>query len=439
MRQKASSRVKEFFMSSVVVVGAQWGDEGKGKVVDLLTQDADIVVRFQGGNNAGHTVITGGQKYSLHLIPSGILHPGKRCFIANGVVLDPAAFCKEIDELGARGVVITPDNLSVSLSTHLIMPYHSALDQARESDRGDAKIGTTGRGIGPCYEDKAARTGIRAADLADQPLLLKKIRHNLVEKNALLSLYKQPTFTVQQVMDEIQESGAKLLPFLADIPEQIAICRERQGNILFEGAQGSLLDIDHGTYPFVTSSNTLSGGASAGSGVAPWSLSRIIGIVKAYTTRVGSGPFPTELTDALGLYLRKQGVEFGVTTGRPRRCGWFDAVILRSSVRLNGITEIALTKLDVLSSLDELKICTAYKYTGQTIFYPPQEENGLDKVEPVYETLPGWKENIAGVRRKEDLPAATRGYVHRMEELLNIPVKIISVGPDREQTIFASI
>jgi adenylosuccinate synthase len=351
-------------------------------------------------------------------------------------VLDPAAFCKEIDELGARGVAITPDNLSVSLSTHLIMPYHSALDQARESDRGDSKIGTTGRGIGPCYEDKVARIGIRAADLADQPLLLKKIRHNLVEKNALLSLYKQPAFTVEQVMDEIQKSGAKLLPFLADIPEQIAICRKQGGKILFEGAQGSLLDIDHGTYPFVTSSNTVSGGASAGSGVAPWSLSRIIGIVKAYTTRVGSGPFPTELTDALGLYLREQGVEFGVTTGRPRRCGWFDAVILRSSVRLSGITEIALTKLDVLSSLDELKICTAYKYKGQTIFYPPQEENGLDKVEPVYETLPGWKENIAGAHREEDLPAAARGYVHRMEELLDIPVKIISVGPDREQTIF---
>ncbi|MDR1242709.1 MAG: adenylosuccinate synthase [Deltaproteobacteria bacterium] len=423
-------------MSSVVVVGAQWGDEGKGKVVDLLTRDADIVVRFQGGNNAGHTVLTDGQKYSLHLIPSGILHPGKRCFIANGVVLDPAAFCKEIDELRARGVVITPDNLSVSLSTHLIMPYHSALDQARESDRGDSKIGTTGRGIGPCYEDKAARIGIRAADLADQPLLLKKIQHNLAEKNALLSLYKQPGFTVQQVMDEIRKSGTELLPFLADIPEQIAICRKQGGNILFEGAQGSLLDIDHGTYPFVTSSNTVSGGASAGSGVAPWSLSRIIGIVKAYTTRVGSGPFPTELTDALGLYLREQGVEFGVTTGRPRRCGWFDAVILRSSVRLSGITEIALTKLDVLSSLDELKICTAYKYKGQTIFYPPQEENGLDKVEPVYETLSGWKENLAGARREEDLPAAARGYVRRMEELLDVPVKIISVGPDREQTIF---
>ncbi|MDR2825801.1 MAG: adenylosuccinate synthase [Deltaproteobacteria bacterium] len=422
-------------MSCVVVVGAQWGDEGKGKIVDLLTQDADIVVRFQGGNNAGHTVITNGQKYSLHLIPSGILHQGKRCFIANGVVLDPNAFCTEINELKARGVSISPENLSISLATHLIMPYHSALDQARENNMGDAKIGTTGRGIGPCYEDKVARKGIRVADLADTQLLLKKIEHNLVEKNALLSLYKQPTFTVKQVLDEVQTNGECLIPFLADIPEQIEKCLKKGGNILFEGAQGSLLDVDHGTYPFVTSSNTLSGGASAGSGVAPWALSRIIGIVKAYTTRVGSGPFPTELTDELGAYLRKVGAEFGVTTGRPRRCGWLDAVILRNSVRLNGITEIALTKLDVLSGLDEIKICTAYKYKGKTILYPPQEENGLAQVEPVYESLPGWKENINSALHWKDLPDTARSYVSKIETLLGVTVKIVSVGPDRDQTI----
>jgi adenylosuccinate synthase len=427
---------KERFMSTMVVVGAQWGDEGKGKVVDLLTQDADIVVRFQGGNNAGHTVITNGEKYSLHLIPSGILHQGKRCFIANGVVLDPAEFIKEVDQLKTRGVAISPDNLSVSLSTHLIMPYHRALDQARESNRGEDKIGTTGRGIGPCYEDKVARIGIRAADLADQALLVKKIEHNLMEKNALLSLYKQKTFTVQEVIDEALASGEKLLPFLADIPEQIENCLKKGGNIMFEGAQGSLLDIDHGTYPFVTSSNTLSGGASAGSGVAPWALTRIIGIVKAYTTRVGSGPFPTELTGDIGKYLRREGAEFGTTTGRPRRCGWLDIVILRSSVRLNGITEIALTKLDVLSSLEELRLCTAYKYKGKTLLYPPQEENGLDKAEPVYETLPGWKENISGALRWGELPPSARGYVNRMEELLGVPVKIVSVGPDRGQTLF---
>jgi adenylosuccinate synthase len=422
-------------MSAVVVVGAQWGDEGKGKVVDLLTREADIVVRFQGGNNAGHTVITNGEKYSLHLIPSGILHPGKRCFIANGVVLDPAEFNEEIELLSSRGVAITPDNLSVSLSTHLIMPYHRALDQARESSRGADKIGTTGRGIGPCYEDKVARTGIRAGDLADQDLLVKKIEYNLVEKNALLSLYKQKTFTVRQVMDEVQAGGEKLLPFLADIPEQIESCLKNGGNVMFEGAQGSLLDVDHGTYPFVTSSNTLSGGAAAGSGVAPWALSRIIGIVKAYTTRVGSGPFPTELASDIGSYLRGQGKEFGTTTGRPRRCGWLDAVILRNSVRLNGLTEIALTKLDVLSGLKELNLCTAYKYKGKTILYPPQEENGLDKAEPVYETLPGWSEDISGALRWEELPHAARGYVNRMEALLGVRVKIVSVGADRDQTI----
>jgi adenylosuccinate synthase len=422
-------------MSSAVVVGAQWGDEGKGKVVDLLTCDADMVVRYQGGNNAGHTVITNGQKYALHLIPSGIIHPGKRCVIGNGVVLDPAEFCKEMDELRARGVAINPDNLYISSGTHLIMPYHKALDQARESSKGDAKIGTTGRGIGPCYEDKVARIGIRAADLADPPLLLQKIKNNLEEKNALLALYKKPVFTVEQVLDEIQTSGQKLLPFLTNVPEQIEACLKNGGSILFEGAQGSLLDIDHGTYPFVTSSNTISGSASAGGGIAPWELTRIIGIVKAYTTRVGAGPFPTELSDDTGEYLRTQGAEFGVTTGRPRRCGWFDAVTLRNSARLNGLTEIALTKLDVLSSLDEIKICTAYKYKGKNILYPPQEENALDKVEPVYESLVGWKNDITGILRWDDLPEATRNYVNRIEKLLNVPVKIVSVGPDRDQTI----
>jgi adenylosuccinate synthase len=316
------------------------------------------------------------------------------------------------------------------------MPYHKALDQARESSRGEDKIGTTGRGIGPCYEDKVARIGIRAADLADRALLVKKIEHNLVEKNALLSLYKQKPFTAQQVIDEVQAGGEKLLPFLADIPEQIESCLKNGGNILFEGAQGSLLDVDHGTYPFVTSSNTLAGGASAGSGVAPWALSRIIGIVKAYTTRVGSGPFPTELGSDIGRYLREKGAEFGVTTGRPRRCGWLDIVILRNSVRLNGITELALTKLDVLSSLEELSLCTAYKYKGKKLLYPPQEENALARAEPVYETLPGWREFINGSLLWEELPPATRGYVNRLEDLLGVPVKIVSVGPDRGQTIF---
>lgn len=427
---------KELIMSSVVIVGAQWGDEGKGKIVDLLTPDIDAVVRFQGGNNAGHTVIVGDKKYVLHLIPSGILHPGKRCFIGNGVVLDPVVFCEEIATLRAQGVRITPEILSISKITHLIMPYHKALDQAREGSKGDGKIGTTGRGIGPCYEDKAARVGIRVADLADEALLRRKIAAALEEKNALLTgLYQRPAIGVDEVMDEIAPAAKILLPHMADISQEIAGLRAAGLGVLFEGAQGTQLDIDHGTYPFVTSSNTVAGGAAAGSGVAPWQLERVIGIAKAYTTRVGSGPFPTELFDDTGAYLQKQGAEFGATTGRTRRCGWLDAVVLRQAVRLNGITEIALTKLDVLTGLPEIKICTAYRYRGQDILYPPQEENGMAHCAPEYETLPGWTEDIGRAQSLEALPEAARRYVARIEEICGVPVKIISVGADRNQTI----
>ena len=424
-------------MSSLVVVGAQWGDEGKGKIVDLLTPDIDVVVRFQGGNNAGHTVIVGDKKYILHLIPSGILHPGKRCFIGNGVVLDPVVFCQEIETLAEQGVLVDPSRLSISKGTHLIMPYHKAIDKAREKSRGDEKIGTTGRGIGPCYEDKAARVGIRAADLADTELLRKKIGQALHEKNALLrALYNEPELSVDAVMSEIAEASKKLIPYLSDISGEIDVCRKNGGKVLFEGAQGTQLDIDHGTYPFVTSSNTVAGGAAAGSGVAPWQLERIIGIAKAYTTRVGAGPFPTELMDETGAYLQKQGAEFGATTGRTRRCGWLDAVVLRHAVRLNGITEIALTKLDVLSGLSELKICTAYKYKGETILYPPQEENSMSLAEPVYETMPGWQDDITGISDWKDMPAAARAYVEKIEELTGVPARLVSVGADRDQTIF---
>ncbi|MDR2051582.1 MAG: adenylosuccinate synthase [Deltaproteobacteria bacterium] len=424
-------------MSSVVVVGAQWGDEGKGKIVDMLTPDFDVVVRFQGGNNAGHTVVAGGVKYVLRLIPSGILHPGKRCFIGNGVVLDPAVFCEELETLNGQGVSVSPANLSVSRNTHLIMPYHKMLDQAREGSMGDAKIGTTGSGIGPCYEDKAARVGIRFSDLLDPSLLRAKIEIALREKNVLLThLYNLNPVGAEKVMEALLPLSARLLPFMADISSEIEKCWKNGGRVLFEGAQGTELDIDHGTYPFVTSSNTVAGGAAAGSGVAPWRLERVIGISKAYTTRVGAGPFPTELLDSTGGHLRDKGVEFGTVTRRPRRCGWLDAVMLRHAARLNGITELALTKLDVLSGLEEIKICTAYRLgSGEDILYPPLEENGLAKVSPVYETLPGWGDDLGGASSADQLPRAARDYIKYIETLCGAPVNIVSIGPGRDQTI----
>ncbi len=422
-------------MANIVVMGAQWGDEGKGKIVDLLTTEVAAIVRFQGGNNAGHTLVVNGKQTILHLIPSGILHQGKMCLIGNGVVLDPSVFCQEMDKLAASGIDVSPARLMISKKTQLIMPYHRAIDGARENYKsGSDKIGTTGRGIGPCYEDKASRIGIRAADLADETLLKHKIEKALVEKNALLNgLYGQPALDAQQIFDELLPIARRLVPYLGDVSS--AIQEHAATGVLFEGAQGTHLDIDHGTYPFVTSSNTVSGNAAAGSGCSPRMLDRIVAIVKAYTTRVGAGPFPTELIDGPGDYMQKKGAEFGATTGRKRRCGWLELVVLRASQRLNGPTEIALTKLDVLGGLDELKLCTAYRYKGQDVAYPPQEENGMAYVEPIYESMPGWSEDISGCRVYGDLPLATRNYIARIEEVLGIPVSIVSVGPDRDQTI----
>ena len=425
-------------MSNVVIVGVQWGDEGKGKIVDLLARQIDYVVRFQGGNNAGHTVIVDGKKAALHLVPSGILHEGKICLIGNGVVLDPVVFTQELDTLIAQGVDVSPSRLKISGKTHLIMPYHKALDQARENklEKGQ-KIGTTGRGIGPCYEDKVARVGVRASDLTDPELLRAKIAAALKEKNVLFTaLYGMEPLSVDAVFDEVMAAAPRVVPHLTDVSFDLQEAWKEGKSVLFEGAQGIHLDIDHGTYPFVTSSNTVSGNAAAGCGIGPNRLDRIIGILKAYTTRVGEGPFPTELNDATGELLRANGGEFGVTTGRPRRCGWQDIVILRESARLNGLTDIALTKLDVLSGFDEIKICVAYDYEGRRMDYPPQESGALERVMPIYESVPGWKEDITACKTWDELPEAARAYVLRLEELSGVPVSMVSVGPDRNQTIF---
>lgn len=423
-------------MANTVIIGAQWGDEGKGKIVDMLSAQSQVIVRFQGGNNAGHTIKVKGEETILHLIPSGILHDGKICLIGNGVVLDPAVFLSEVDHLAARGIDVVPTRLGISKKTHLIMPYHKSLDKAREAKRAGHKIGTTGRGIGPCYEDKAARVGLRAGDLADPGLVREKVRHALLEKNVLLrDLYKFEPLDENAVCDELLGVAPRLLPYLTDVDARIHETMLAGQNVLFEGAQGIHLDIDHGTYPFVTSSNTVAGNAAAGSGVAPGTLNRIVGIVKAYTTRVGSGPFPTELLDDTGSYLRTKGHEFGATTGRPRRCGWLDAVVLRETVRLNGLTDIALTKLDVLQNLPALQICVAYELDGKRLEYLPQEEGALGRVTPVYEELPGFEDDISECTAFEELPGTVQGYIRRIEELSGVKVSMISVGADRRQTI----
>ncbi|MDE7242348.1 adenylosuccinate synthase [Desulfovibrio sp.] len=423
-------------MANTVIIGAQWGDEGKGKIVDMLSAESQVIVRFQGGNNAGHTIKVDGEETILHLVPSGILHPGALCLIGNGVVLDPEVFLHELDELAARGIDVSPARLGVSKKAHLILPYHKSLDKAREAKRAGHKIGTTGRGIGPCYEDKAARVGLRAADLADPDLVRAKVRHALLEKNILLrELYKFEPLDAEAVSEGLLALAPRLLPYVQDTDARLHAAMKEGEDVLFEGAQGIHLDIDHGTYPFVTSSNTVAGNAAAGSGVAPSDLDRVVGVIKAYTTRVGSGPFPTELLDDAGSYLRTNGHEFGATTGRPRRCGWFDAVVARESVRLNGITDLALTKLDVLQNLPVLKICVAYELDGKTLEYLPQEEGALARVTPVYEEMPGFEEDISGCRDFDELPDTVRAYVERLEELAGARISIVSVGPGREQTI----
>jgi adenylosuccinate synthase len=423
-------------MANVVIVGSQWGDEGKGKIVDLLTEDASLVVRFQGGNNAGHTLVVGQEKFIVHLVPSGILHPKKKSVIGNGVVVDPDILIKEIEGLQARGVKVSSRNLILSEKAHLIMPYHKALDLARESKKGKQAIGTTGRGIGPCYEDKAARSGFRVIDLLDRRSFLKKLRENLEEKNFMLEKYfgVEPV-SYKKVSRQAAAWAEYIAPFIGSSPHLLEQAMKKKQNILFEGAQGTHLDIDHGTYPFVTSSNPVAGTVCAGSGLAPGKIDKVVGLVKAYTTRVGGGPFPTELKDKYGKHLRDLGAEYGSTTGRPRRCGWLDAVVLGDSVRLNGLDLLAVTKLDVLTGLDELKICTAYKVDGKTVKTVPASLKDFDSCEPVYETMPGWSEDITGARKMKDLPKQAQSYLNRISKILGVPLGLVSVGPERDSTI----
>ncbi len=423
-------------MANVVVVGAQWGDEGKGKVVDIYTEHADDIVRYQGGNNAGHTLVVGNEKVVLHLIPSGVLHEGKRCIIGNGVVLDPEVFIKEITKLKESGRLKDDSCLLLSESLHIIMPYHKRIDIAREAKSGDKKIGTTGRGIGPCYEDKIGRRGIRLMDLLDEAVFARKLKEFLVEKNFLLEKYLgEAPCDFEAIFSEYKGYADILRTYVADTALVLDKDLKAGKKLLFEGAQGTLLDVDHGTYPYVTSSSTCAGGAATGSGVSPRQIHEIIGISKAYVTRVGSGPFPTELLDATGEELRRIGGEFGATTGRPRRCGWFDAMVIRYAVRVNGLTGIALTKLDVLSEFDTIKVCTGYTYNGTAQESLPAALEIFENCQPVYEELPGWKCDITGARSFEELPELARSYVRRLEELAGCPIVMVSVGPRRDQTI----
>jgi len=424
-------------MANVVVVGTQWGDEGKGKIVDLLTQYADYVVRFQGGNNAGHTLVVEGKKFIFHLIPSGILYENKKCFVGNGVVLDPGVLLEEMDKLAASGLPVNPQRLMISERAHLIMPYHRLLDSCSESALASGKkIGTTGRGIGPCYGDKILRKGIKAGDLLDQGSLMEKIHENLEEKNFLFSKkYNSEPLKAEAIYDEYLKYAERLAPFIDNVSVALDDGRKAGKHILFEGAQGTQLDIDHGTYPFVTSSNTIAGNACNGSGFGPSHIDCVIGILKAYTTRVGEGPFPTELLDATGDALQQKGGEFGATTGRKRRCGWLDGVVAREAVRLNGINGLAITKLDVLSGQPALKLATSYEAEGKKITALPGNIKTFAKMQPTYETLAGWSEEISQARTVDELPAKARAYVQRIEEFTETPAYILSVGPGREQTM----
>lgn len=422
-------------MANVVIVGAQWGDEGKGKVVDIYTEYASDVVRYQGGNNAGHTLVVGNEKTVLHLIPSGILHEGKRCIIANGVVLDPRVFLEEIDRLKVRGYLKDDSQLVVDGNTHIIMPYHVAIDKARESGSG-RKIGTTGRGIGPTYEDKVGRRGIRFADLVQPEIFARKVREQLPEKNFFLEKYLgQQPLSEAQIIEEYSAYGQRLRQYLGSASVILNQSIRTGRNILFEGAQGSLLDVDHGTYPYVTSSSTVAGGACTGAGIGPRFIHEVIGISKAYATRVGEGPFPTELKDEMGDRLRHIGQEFGATTGRPRRTGWLDAVALREAVRLSGMTGLAITKMDVLNELETIKVCTAYTCQGQLVTDYPHDLDILSRCQPVYEEFEGWRQDISGVTRFEELPQVARSYLQKIEELVGCQVVLVSVGPRRDQTI----
>jgi adenylosuccinate synthase len=422
-------------VANVVVVGTQWGDEGKGKIVDLLAEFADIVVRFQGGNNAGHTLVLGDEQFICHLIPSGILQE-KMCVIGNGVVVDPEVLIKELDDLTRRGVNVGADKLKISERAHLIMPYHKQIDHSREKLKGEHKIGTTGRGIGPAYEDKASRRGIRFVDFLDPDGFSEKVSAILEEKNFYLKHYfSVETLDASRIIEQYKAYADRLAPYVTNISILINNAVKQKRSVLFEGAQGTHLDIDHGTYPFVTSSSTVAGNACCGAGIGPGAISAVLGIVKAYTTRVGKGPFPAELFDEIGDHMQKKGAEFGATTGRKRRCGWLDTVILRNAVRLNGLTGIAVTKLDVLQGLGSLKICTGYAYKGKILNDFPASLKILEACKPVYETLPGWAEDISGAKEIKKLPVNVKNYLKRIEELTETPIHIVSVGAQRKQTI----
>jgi len=421
-------------VAAVVLVGAQWGDEGKGKITDYLAERADVVVRYQGGNNAGHTVMVGQEEFKLHLIPSGILYPGKLCVIGNGVVVDPAILVQEIEDLTRRG--IDTAGLRVSNRAHLILPYHKGLDAAEEERRGAAQIGTTKRGIGPAYVDKTARKGIRVGDLLNWPIFREKLAANLAAVNEIMvKIYDRPGYDLEAILEEYAVYAARLQPLISDTVRMVNRALKEGRKVLFEGAQGTLLDMDQGTYPFVTSSNPVAGGACTGAGVGPTRINRVLGVAKAYTTRVGAGPFPAEITGTIGDTLRQQGREFGTTTGRPRRCGWLDTAILRHAAEVNGLTGIALTKLDVLTGIHPLRICNGYRYQGEITGDFPASLQVLQQCEPVYEEVPGWQEDISYARSLADLPANCRSYIRRVEELAGVAVQLIAVGPRREQTI----
>lgn len=423
-------------MANIVVVGSQWGDEGKGKVVDLLTAGSDLVVRFQGGNNAGHTLVVDGRQFIFHIVPSGILYEDKKCLIGNGLVVDPAVLLEEIKKLNTAGISITPKRLSLSEKAHIIMPYHQALDLAREQCKGETKLGTTGRGIGPCYEDKAARTGVRAIDLTEPDTLEEKIRVALEEKNFLLEkfLNAQPLET-SPILKAYLSYGETLAPFITDVSLEIDDAVKADKQILFEGAQGTHLDVDHGTYPFVTSSNPVAGTASAGAGIGPGYLDHVVGIVKAYTTRVGAGPFVTELDDEIGNHIQERGKEFGATTGRRRRCGWLDLVVVRDSVRLNGLNSLAITKLDILGGIENLKMCVGYDMAGKRMDQRPASLKQTALCTPIYEEIPGWEGDISQARNMDQLPPEAVNYLRFIADFTGVPISIVSVGPGRDETI----
>jgi adenylosuccinate synthase len=423
-------------MSNTIIVGAQWGDEGKGKIVDYLTENTDVVVRAAGGNNAGHTVINNGTKYILHLIPSGILWKDKICVIGNGVVMDPTGLLAEMAKLRGQGVTITPENLLISETAHLVMPYHRGLDKVREAKRGDKKIGTTGRGIGPAYADKVERDGLRTILMTQPEIFEEELRDRLARHNATFAELGVELVPVEETVKEMLEAAKTLAPHITNTTVYLHEAIKAGKSLLFEGAQGTYLDIDHGTYPFVTSSNTTAGGACTGSGVPPRMIDKVVAVGKAYTTRVGSGPFVTE-NDAIGDMLHNMGREFGATTGRARRCGWLDSVLVRYAVMINGADELAITNLDGLDGLDTIQICTAYTLRGKTIHYPPSTAADLAACVPVYETHQGWKQDLSGIRNFADLPPLAKAYLKRLEELTGARVSLVGIGPDREQTLVA--